>query len=107
MKQVYESRAGFLTHLEPGVPVWIGEFGTCQDMNCGPNSAWFRQFIRVLQENPSLSWSYWPLNGTQSSGRTRKYDKVETYGLLSPDYKRIAAPEIVDLLRTVEGGAGP
>jgi endoglucanase len=106
LKQAYETRAGFLTHLEPGIPVWIGEFGTCQNLKCGPNSAWFRLFVRLLQENEQLSWSYWPLNGTQSSGRTRKYDKVETYGLLSPDYKRIAAPEIVELLQTVEGRAG-
>jgi len=102
MKQVYEARAGFLTHLEPGVPVWIGEFGTCQDLKCGPNGDWFRLFIRLLNGNELLSWSYWPLNGTQSSGRTRKYDSVETYGLLSPDYKRIGAPKIVELLRTVE-----
>jgi hypothetical protein len=32
-----------------------------------------------------------PLSGTQSSGATRKYDVVETYGLLSPDF---AAPKI-------------
>lgn len=106
LKQAYEARAGFLTHLEPGIPVWIGEFGTCQNLKCGPNSDWFRLFLRLLQENEQLSWSYWPLNGTQSSGRTRTYDKVETFGLLSPDYKRTAAPEIVDLLQTVEGRAG-
>jgi endoglucanase len=103
LKQAYEARAGFLMHVEPGIPLWIGEFGTCHDLNCGANSKWFRMFIRLLQENEDLSWSYWPLNGTQSSGRTRKYDAVETYGLLSADYKRIAAPGIVDLLRTVEG----
>ena len=106
LKQAYEARAGFLIHLEPGIPVWIGEFGTCQDLHCGPNSDWFRLFLRLLQENESLSWCYWPLNGTQSSGRSRTYDKVESYGLLSPDYKHIAAPEIVNLLRTVEGGSG-
>ena len=106
LKQAYKARAGFLALLEPGVPIWIGEFGTCQDLNCGPNSDWFRFFVRLLQENELLSWSYWPLNGTQSSGRTRSYDKVESYGLLSPDYRRIAAPRIVELLQTVEGRAG-
>ncbi len=103
LKQAYDARAGFLMHTEPGVPLWIGEFGTCQDLNCGDNSDWFRLFIRLLQENELLSWGYWPLNGTQSSGRTRKYDVVETYGLLSPDYSRIAATGIVQLLKTVEG----
>jgi hypothetical protein len=27
---------------------------------------------------------------------------VETYGLLTTDYQRIAAPKIVELLRTIE-----
>lgn len=103
LKQAYEVRAGFLMHTEPGVPLWIGEFGTCQDLKCGSNGDWFRLFVRLLQENEMLSWSYWPLNGTQSSGRSRRYDTVETYGLLSIDYRHIAAPEIVELLRTVEG----
>jgi endoglucanase len=103
LQRAYEARAGFLMHVEPGVPLWIGEFGTCQDLNCGKNSDWFRLFMRMLQDNELLSWSYWPLNGTQSSGRTRKYDAVETFGLLSTEYGRIAAPKIVELLRTVEG----
>jgi endoglucanase len=102
LKQAYEARAGFLLHRDPGVPLWVGEFGTCQDLNCGPNSDWFKLFLRLLQENELLSWSYWPLNGTQSSGVTRKYDAVETFGLLSTDYSHIAAPKIVELLRTVE-----
>ncbi|MGB6686853.1 MAG: cellulase family glycosylhydrolase [Terracidiphilus sp.] len=103
LKQAYEARAGYLLHGEPGVPVWVGEFGACQDLNCGPNSDWFRLFVRLLQESELLSWSYWPLNGTQSSGVRRKYDAVETFGLLSTDYTHIAAPKIVELLRTVEG----
>ena len=103
LKQAYEARAGYLLHSEPGVPLWVGEFGTCQDLNCGPNSDWFKLFIRLLQEDDRLSWSYWPLNGTQSGGVTRKYDAVETFGLLSTDYTRIGAPKIVELLRTVEG----
>ncbi len=102
LKQAYDARAGFLMHVEPGVPLWIGEFGTCQTLTCGANSDWFRLFIRLLRDNELLSWSYWPLNGTQSSGVGRKYDAVETYGLLSPDYGHIGAPKIVELLRSIE-----
>ena len=80
----------------------MGEFGTCQDLNCGPNSDWFKLFIQLLQKDDLLSWSYWPLNGTQSSGATRKYDALETFGLLSPDYAHIGAPKIVELLHTIE-----
>jgi endoglucanase len=102
MKQAYEMRAGFLEHGASPVPLWIGEFGTCQDLACGDNAKWFEMFIRYLQENPSLSWSYWPLNGAQSSGATRTYDSVEVYGLLSSDYSQIKAEKIVEMLRTVE-----
>jgi endoglucanase len=101
LKQVYDARAGFLLHTEPGVPLWVGEFGTCQTLNCGANSDWFVMYIRYMKEN-DLAWSYWALNGTQSSGASRKYDSVETYGLLSTDYQHVAAPKIVELLRTVE-----
>lgn len=100
MKQAYGARADFL--LETGVPVWVGEFGTCQTLTCGANAEWFRWFVRLLEEDPRLSWSYWPLNGTQSSGAGRKYNAVETYGLLTRDYRGIAAPEIVEMLRGVE-----
>jgi endoglucanase len=101
LKQVYDVRAGFLLHAEPGVPLWVGEFGTCQTLNCGANSDWFRLFVRYLKDN-DLAWSYWALNGTQSSGEGRKYDTVETFGLLSPDYRQVGARKIVALLRTIE-----
>jgi endoglucanase len=102
LKQDYEKRSGYLLHTQPGAPLWVGEFGTCQDLNCGPNANWFGWFIRLLQEEELVSWSYWPLNGTQSNGATRKYDAVETYGLLSTDYRHIQANKIIELLRTVE-----
>lgn len=106
LKQMLDARAGFLLRQEPGVPLWVGEFGTCQTIDaCSPDGTpheqWFRWFIRYLKEN-DLSWCYWPLNGAQSSGASRTYDAVETYGLLSPDYKKIASPEIVRLLRSIQ-----
>lgn len=102
LKQVYEARAMFLLHTESENPIWVGEFGACQTLDCGANSDWLKLFIRLLKENPLISWSYWPLNGTQSSGLGRKYDTVEGYGLLSTDYQHIAAPKVVELLHTVE-----
>ena len=101
MRQVYDQRAGYLLHAKPAVPLWVGEFGSCQTLDCGQNSQWFRWFMQYLKEK-DLSWCYWPLNGTQSSGESRKYDTVETYGLLTPDYQHVGAPKIVELLRTVE-----
>lgn len=99
----YEARVGFLVHMEPPVPIWFGEMGTCQKLDCGGNSEWFKLFAsQVLGKNDMLGWSWWALNGTQSSGVSRKFDAPETYGLLSLDYDSIAAPEIVDMLRTME-----
>ena len=101
LKQAYDARAGFLLHTEPGVPLWVGEFGTCQTLECEGHSNWFEMFTRYLQEN-DLAWSYWPLNGTQSGGIGRTYDAVESYGLLSPNYQHIAASRIAEMLRSVE-----
>jgi len=98
LKRAYDSRAGIPLR---DAPVWVGEFGTCQKLDCGKNAAWFPLLIQYLQEN-DLSWSYWPLNGTQSSGASRTYDSVETYGLLAPDYQHLAAPKIVEMLRRIE-----
>ncbi len=102
LKAAYEARAMFLLRTEPETPIWVGEFGACQTLECGADSDWLKLFVRLLKENPLISWSYWPLNGAQSSGAGRKYDAVESYGLLSADYQHIAAPKVVELLRTVE-----
>jgi endoglucanase len=101
LKQAYDTRAGFLLHNKPEVPLWVGEFGTCQTLDCAANSQWFVWFVQYLKEN-NLSWGYWPLNGTQSSGYSRTYDSLETYGLLTTDYQHIAAPKIVALFRTIQ-----
>jgi endoglucanase len=106
MKQALDARAGFLLKTEPAAPIWVGEFGTCQTLtNCGPDGTpdhqWFVWFVQYLREK-NLSWCYWPLNGSQSSGESRKYDTLETYGLLSQNYGTIGAPKIVQLLRTIQ-----
>lgn len=41
-------------------------------------------------------------SGYKKQRWVRKYGEVETYYLLSPDYRRIGAPEVRELLRTVE-----
>ncbi len=102
LKRAYEARAMFLLHTKPETPLWVGEFGTCQTLDCGANSEWFRLFVRLLKDTPQISWSYWALNGTQSTGVGRKYDSVESYGLLTTNYQGIAAPKIVALLQSVE-----
>ena len=104
MKATFDERAGFLLHTQPAIPLWIGEFGTCQTLTpCGsdPNGTWIRGFVRYVKEHPEVGWSYWPLNGMQSSGYSRKYDAPETFGLLTTDYQNIAAPRLLDLFRSI------
>ncbi|QNI32296.1 cellulase family glycosylhydrolase [Alloacidobacterium dinghuense] len=104
LQKAFDERAGFLLQTTPAIPLWIGEFGTCQTLTgCGsdPNGEWIRGFVRYVKEHPELGWSYWPLNGTQSSGYSRTYDAPETFGLLTTDYQHIAAPKLLELFRTI------
>jgi hypothetical protein len=43
-----------------------------------------------------------PSTAHNRAGVGRKYDASEGYGLLSPDYQHIAAPKLVELLRTIQ-----
>lgn len=104
LQQGFDQRAGFLLQAKPAIPLWIGEFGTCQTLTPCDGDAkgnWIRWFVRYVKEHPDLSWSYWALNGTQSSGYSRTYDAAETFGLLSTDYQHIAAPRLLLLFRSI------
>jgi endoglucanase len=88
-------------------PLWIGEFGTCQEPRCLDSSDpmqegfWFRNFIRFLGET-DLDWCYWPLNGTQLSGHTRKFGDLESYGVLNRAHDGPASVEMLRLLQSVQ-----
>lgn len=53
-------------------PVYVGEFGTdnnasdIQSVTPGSQGQWFESLINFLQNDPSLSWAYWALNGEDS-----------------------------------------
>jgi endoglucanase len=61
-------------------PVWLGEFGTdnsatdIQNPAVGSQGQWFESIVSYLSSNPSISWTYWALNGEDS------------YGLLDSNY---------------------
>lgn len=105
MEQAYAARVGMLMTMKDAAPIWVGEFGTCQKLDCGANSEWYGMFVRYLKAHSAVGWSYWPLNGTQSSGVTRTYNTLEDYGLLTMDYRGIAAPGIVESMKEI--GATP
>jgi endoglucanase len=96
-----DERWGYLAQGKAPTPIWIGEVGTCQDTQaCAGAGFWFPWLVRYIQER-GFAWAYWPLNGTQSSGAGRTFGRPETYGLLSPDYRLIAAPSILEALGRV------
>jgi endoglucanase len=53
-------------------PVLLGEFGTgnnasdIQSATPGSQGQWFESLVNFLQNNPSLNWTYWALNGEDS-----------------------------------------
>jgi endoglucanase len=88
----------FLSGGRP-VPVWLGEFGT---NTTEPAQPWLDQILTTL-ERTGIGWCWWPLNGTQSTGRTRTAGARETFGLLDADWRTPANPDLSARLRTLAG----
>ncbi|WP_105181690.1 glycoside hydrolase family 5 protein [Pseudoalteromonas sp. T1lg21] len=99
-------RWGFV--LEPNkpytAPLYLSEWGGCTQLGadnkpCPENRYQFLtafvNYLCDLEEGSSVSWAYWPLNGTQLMGYNRIEGEVEAYGLLKPDWKSWASPRLV------------
>jgi endoglucanase len=97
-KAYLDRRWGYLHVGENATPIWIGELGFCQNpADCRQHGAWFDYLTRYIAET-GISWAWWPLNGTQSSGAGRFYGKTEGYGLVTTDYRHVAAPDVLKML---------
>jgi endoglucanase len=79
------------------VPIWLGEFGT---KTTDPAQAWLDAVLTTL-ERTEVGWAWWPLNGTQSSGRTRTAGARETFGLLDAEWREPANPQLSARLRAL------
>ena len=79
-------------------PVWVSEFGTSHDAG-GVSSNWFVWLTQYLSgKNADLDWGYWALNGTESSGTSRTWGAVESYGILDASWSSPAyAPHLAAL----------
>jgi endoglucanase len=61
-------------------PIWLGEFGTdntstdIENTAAGSQGQWFESLVSYLQNNPTINWTYWALNGE------------DTYDLLDGSY---------------------
>ncbi len=93
-------RWGYLVTGSPTVPLWLGEFGTCNTaVTCVVSGkqidggTWFGYVTKFLQSN-SVDGSYWPINGTQPTGNGRTYGAPEAYGLLNPAWNGDALPAL-------------
>lgn len=108
-------RWGFV--LEPNkpytAPLYLSEWGGCTQTGangerCSEDRyqfvSAFANYLCGLGEDAPASWAYWPLNGTQMAGYSRKEGEIETYGLLKPDWKTWASPELMKQLFSQQCG---
>jgi len=106
-------RAGGFILGEQLAPLWIGEFGndTRSLDNFGrassPAAVWWNNIEAWLAER-DVDWSWWALNPTQPrgtvpvTGRHRSnWGDPEGYGLLAPDWRGVANPAVMDLLKAM------
>lgn len=105
-------------YLVGKVPLWVGEFGTCDtaatcvsSTDSAQNGLWFSVVTRYLRDH-DLDWSYWALNGTQSDGlpgQGRTYGAPETYGMLSTSWNGPALSALASSLQQIQPAcpAGP
>ena len=104
-------RWGYLVTGSNPQALWLGEFGTCNTgRNCvssnnpSDNGYWFGFVTTYLQTN-GVDWCYWPINGTESTGRGRTYGARETYGVLNTSWDGSARPALTARLRSLIGAA--
>lgn len=102
---------GYLVTGPNPQPLMIGEFGTCNNApTCVASSSpadtgyWFQDLTTFLSQNHQVSWSYWALNGTESSGDQRVWGSPESYGLLNPQWSGPASPELLQRLQQIQRG---
>jgi endoglucanase len=86
-------------------PIFVGEFGTSNDASDvesvvpGSQGQWFESLVNFLQNNPSLNWTYWALNGE------------DNYGLLDNQYDStplslLKQTELASIQFALTGGGG-
>jgi len=103
LKQAYDARQPASAPCQPAVPLWVGEFGTCQTLDAARVRPGSPSLSVIEGERPLLELTAAERRPIQR--RRPKYDAVETYGLLAPGLPPDRRAKIVELLRTVEASA--
>ena len=100
-------RVGGYLLSERIAPLWIGEFGIGTGSLAGFSGVWWNNFEAWLTEN-DVDWCWWALNGTQPRGTVpvvgrhrSRWGDGEGFGLLAPDWRGVANPQVMDILRAM------
>jgi endoglucanase len=108
--------AYILTDKSVEAPIWLGEFNTCNSpqphtrytykikyangcvSNTKPGSEgqWWTILMKFLQANPEISWSYFPLNGTNAK------DEASNNSILNKSWAAPRLPLLMKDLRSIE-----
>jgi endoglucanase len=106
-KNAITPKWGYLVTGTNPKPFWIGEFGTCNTASTCVNSSnntdlgyWF-SFVTAYMQAYSVDWSYWGINGTESTGSGRTYGATETYGVLNRSWNGSALAALTSRLQVV------
>lgn len=106
-KNIITPKWGYLVSGTNPQPFWIGEFGTCNGASTCVNSSsnadngyWFN-FVTTYLQAYNLDWSYWAINGTQSTGSGRTYGAKETYGVLNTSWNGSALAALTSRLQVL------
>jgi endoglucanase len=109
-------RNGGYLLTEQIAPVWIGEFGndtrSLANFGLAPSppagsAVWWGNFQAWLTDN-DVDWCWWALNPTQPKGtipvanrHRSNWGDAETWGLLTPDWRGVGNPGVLDLLKSL------
>lgn len=98
---------GYLVTGANPQPLWVGEFGTCNNAtncvvsdNATDKGYWFQAMSSFLEQY-SVDWSYWAINGTTESGNGGGFNTVEGYGVLNTSWNASALPALTTRLQSM------
>jgi endoglucanase len=94
-------RWGYLATGANPQPFWLGEFGTCNTSASCVENVWFTSITEFVKQQ-AVNWSYWPINGTESTGMTRTFGAPETYGVLNQSWNGQALFNLTAALRELQ-----
>ena len=114
------NKAGGYLLANQVAPLWIGEFGndtrSLANFGLAPSSqggggadsaVWWNNFEAWVTAH-DVDWCWWALNPTQPKGtipvtsqHRSNWGDPEGYGLLAPDWRGVANPRVMDLLKAM------